>query len=144
MKNGNQNKNPKQVIPCSFSDEVVMKAVILAANPSMHGHPAGIQPNPGPAKSRLDCQTRELGGSAMGSGTGLTLAHAGFIVRPSGDVARVRSLQANVLLYGMACGGGPTILSPIKRQLSSCHEVRSQNSSSRLLATAESVVGSGP
>jgi hypothetical protein len=169
MKKVNQKKNQKRVIQCNFSNDVVLNPTILAANPPMQGQPTGIQPKPGMAKSRSVGRTRLLGGSAdMGGGTRMALTHAGSIVRSSDGVARVQILQAIVSLYGKACGGGPSISihersagrrpgaitshGPGHRRSahpeqsyvcsSSCHEVWTQDSISRLLATAESVVAS--
>ena len=148
MKKENQNgkEKGKVVLPCNFSTDFVMSPKILAANPSMQGQPTGIQPKPGMAKSRSVGRTRLLGGSAvMGGGTRLTLTHADSIVRSSDGVARVQILQANVPLYGMACGGGSTIPSAenFAPFSSSCHEVWTQNES-RLLAAADSVVAPKP
>ena len=144
--NQNENKKEKRFLPCDFSTDFVISPKILAANPSMQGQPTGIQPKPGMAKSRSVGRTRLLGGSALGSGTRMTLTPAGSIVRSSDGVARVQNLQANVPLYGMACGGGLAIPSPEKRDTfsSSCHEVWTQNSDSGLLAAAESVVAPKP
>jgi len=146
MKKANQEKNQKMVIQCSFSNDLVLTPTILAANPTMQGQPTGIQPKPGMAKSRSVGRTRLLGGSAMGSGTRMTLTPAGSIVRSSDGVVRVQVLHANVSLYGIARGGGLAIC---RRQNAdtfspSCHEVWTQNCSSGLLATAESVVAPKP
>jgi len=116
----------------------------LAASPAMQGQPTGIQPKPGLAKSRSRMRTRLLGGSALGSGTRVTRTDAGSIVRPCTGVAWVQILQANVSLYGNACGGGPTISMSDKVFDSSCHQVWTQNSISGLLATAESVIAAKP
>ncbi len=143
MKTANQPKKNLRV-PCRFLNDFAASPNILAANSAMQGQPTGLQPKPGLAKSRPCVRTRLLGGSALGSGTRMTLTDAGFIVRLSDGVAWVQILQANVSLYGIACGGGSTIFLRPTTFTSSCHQVWTQNSISGLLATAESVVAPKP
>ena len=143
MKTANHNEKMRRE-SCSLSNDFSISRDTLAASPAMQGQPTGLQPKPGLAKSRPCVRTRLLGGSALGSGTRMTLTDAGFIVRPGDGVAWVQILQANVSLYGIACGGGSTMSARQKTFASSCHQVWTQNSISGLLATAESVVAPKP
>ena len=143
MKTTNQNKRGRTGRSSLINDFAISRDT-LAASPAMQGQPTGIQPKPSLAKCRARKRTRLLGGSALGSGTRMTRTGAGLIVRPSTGVAKAQILQANVYLYGDACGGGPTISVRAKTFRSSCHHVWTQSCISRLLAAAESVVAAKP
>jgi hypothetical protein len=136
-------KNKVTLLTCRFSSDFAMTPSVLAVTRTMQSHPAGNQPNSGLAKSRPEDRTRVLGGSALGSGTRVARTNAGCVWSDAG-VVRVEILQANVPLYGIACGSGLVLSLEANDSASSCHKVRTQNSISGLLAATESVVVSGP
>src|SRR5690348_2830135 len=107
MKITNRSKKKIPVLLCDFSNDFTMSPTVLAVTRAMQSHPAGNQPNPGLAKSRPEVRTRVLGGSALGSGTRVARTNVGSCVWSDAGVVRVEALQANVSLYGIACGGGP-------------------------------------